>query len=204
MEILEGFDLTGSFRAAAELAGCSHHTVARLVAEREAAGNTPPRSTRPALIDEFLPKVEEWVEKSKGKIRADAAHEKLLAMGFTGSARTSRRAVSQVKASYRIGRVRVHRPWVTEPGLWLQYDFGDGPTVGGVKTVLFCAWLAWSRFRVVIALRDRTIPTVFAALDATFRILGGAPTYVLTDNEKSVTVEHVARIPVRGLVKLSV
>ena len=198
MEILEAFDLTGSLRAAAELAGCSHHTVARLVAEREAAGNTLPRSTRPALIDEFLPKVEEWVDKSKGKIRADAAHEKLLAMGFTGSERTSRRAVAQVKASYRVGRVRVHRPWVTEPGLWLQYDFGDGPSVGGMRTVLFCAWLAWSRFRVVIALRDRTIPTVFAALDATFRILGGAPTYVLTDNEKSVTVEHVARIPVRS------
>jgi len=70
--------------------------------------------------------------------------------------------------------------------------------VDGVKTVLFCAWLAWSRYRVVIALRDRTIPTVFAALDATFRLLGGAPTYVLTDNEKSVTIDHVARIPVRN------
>ena len=58
---------------------------------------TPARSTRPGLIDEFLPKVEEWVDKSKGKIRADAAHEKLLAMGFTGSERTSRRAVAQVK-----------------------------------------------------------------------------------------------------------
>ena len=198
MEILEAFDLTGSLRAAAELAGCSHHTVARMVAEREAAGRQPPRSTRPGLMDEFLPKVEEWVDRSKGKIRADAAHEKLLAMGFTGSERTSRRAVAQVKASYRVGRVRVHRPWVTEPGLWLQYDFGDGPTVGGTRTVLFCAWLSWSRFRVVIALRDRTIPTVFAALDATFRIIGGAPTYVLTDNEKSVTVEHVARVPVRN------
>ena len=36
MQILEAFDLTGSLRAAAELAGCSHHTVARLVAERDA------------------------------------------------------------------------------------------------------------------------------------------------------------------------
>ncbi len=80
----------------------------------------------------------------------------------------------------------------------MQYDFGDGPVIDGRKTVLFCAWLAWSRFRIVIALRDRTIPTVFAALDTAFRLLGGAPTYVLTDNEKSVTVEHVARIPVRN------
>ena len=27
MKILEAYDLTGSFRDAAELAGCSHHTV---------------------------------------------------------------------------------------------------------------------------------------------------------------------------------
>ena len=64
--------------------------------------------------------------------------------------------------------------------------------------MLFCAWLAWSRFRVVLALRDKTMPTVFAALDVTLRLLGGAPTYVLTDNEKTVTVEHVAGIPVRN------
>ena len=29
MNILEAYDLTGSFRDAGELAGCSHHTVAR-------------------------------------------------------------------------------------------------------------------------------------------------------------------------------
>lgn len=82
--------------------------------------------------------------------------------------------------------------------MWLQYDFGDGPVIEGKKTVLFVAWLAWSRFRVVIALRDRTAPSVFAALDRTFRLLGGAPTYVLTDNEKTVTVSHVAGVPVRN------
>lgn len=31
MEILEAFDLTRSLRDAGELAGCSHHTVARYV-----------------------------------------------------------------------------------------------------------------------------------------------------------------------------
>ena len=120
-------------------------------------------------------------------------------MGFTGSPRSSRRAVARIKAQYRLGRGRVHRPWVTEPGLWLQYDFGDDPVIEGRPTVLFCAWLAWCRFRIVIPLRDRTIPSVFAALDTSFRMLGGAPTYVLTDNEKSVTVEHVAGLPVRNV-----
>jgi transposase len=198
MEILEAFDLTGSARAAGELAGCSHHTVARYLALREAGGLSGRPAPRPQLVDAFLPKVEEWVEHSRGRIRADVAHGKLLALGYTGSERTTRRAVRDAKAAFKAGRVRVHRPWVTEPGMWLQYDFGDGPVVDGAKTVLFCAWLAWSRYRVVLPIRDKTLPSVFAALDVTLRRLGGVPTYVLTDNEKTVTVEHVAGIAVRN------
>jgi transposase len=198
MEVLEAFDLTGSFRDAGRLAGCSHHTVARYVAAREAGGQLDKAAARPQLIDEFLPKVREWVKHSKGSIRADKVHEKLLAVGYAGSERTTRRAVHEAKADYSLGRNRVHKPWVTEPGMWLQYDFGDGPVIDGRKTVLFCAWVAWSRFRVVLALRDRTAPTVFAALDVTLRRVGGAPTYVLTDNEKTVTVEHIAGMAVRN------
>lgn len=198
MEILEAFDLTGSLRSAAELTGCSHHTVARHVAARDAGKPIAEPAYRGRVTDPFLPKIEEWVEASKGKIRADKAHDKLVALGYEGSDRSTRRAVAQVRAAYRLGHVRVHRPWVTEPGMWLQYDFGDGPFIDGKKTVLFVAWLAWCRFRIVIALRDRTAPTVFAALDRTFRIIEGAPTYVLTDNEKTVTVSHIAGVPVRN------
>ena len=36
-----------------------------------------------------------------------------------------------------------------------------------------------------------------ACLDRALRIIGGAPAYLLTDNAKTVTVEHVAGIPVR-------
>lgn len=205
MNMLEAFDLTGSLRDAGELAGVSRHTVARYVTARAAGALSDQPAARPQLIDEFLPKLEEWIDRSHGKLRADVAHDKLLALGFTGSERTTRRAVAAVKKSYRLGRVRVHRPWVTEPGMWLQYDFGDGPLVGGVKTTLFVAWLAWSRFRVVLAIRDKTAPSVMAALDVTLRRIGGSPTYLLTDNEKTVTVEHVAGIPVRnaGIVEFS-
>ena len=198
MNMLEAFDLTGSLRDAGELAGVSHHTVARYVAARDAGALSDRAAARAQLIDEYLPKIEEWVERSKGKVRADVAHDKLVALGFTGSERTTRRAVAAVKANHRVGRVRVHRPWVTEPGMWLQYDFGDGPVIDGVRTTLFVAWLAWSRFRVVLAIRDKTSPSVMAALDVTMRRLGGAPTYLLTDNEKTVTVEHVAGMAVRN------
>lgn len=199
MEILDAYDLTGSLRDAAELVGCSHHTVKRYVEARERLGG-PPSGTarRPLLIDAYLDKVEEWVERSKGKVRADRVHAKLVWLGYAGSERTTRRAVAAAKTAWRAGHRRVHRPWVTEPGMWLQYDYGDGPVVDGVRTVLFVAWLAWSRFRVVLPLRDKTLPSVFAALDVTFRRLGGVPTYVLTDNEKTVTSEHIAGIPVRN------
>ncbi|GAC1379719.1 MAG: hypothetical protein NVSMB4_08890 [Acidimicrobiales bacterium] len=198
MNMLEAFDLTGSLRDAGELAGVSHHTVGKYVTARKGGALSDRPAARVQLIDGFLPKLEEWVERSKGKLRADVAHDKLVALGYCGSERTTRRAVAAVKADYLLGRVRVHRPWVSEPGMWLQYDFGDGPVIDGVKTTLFVAWLAWSRFRVVLAIRDKTMPSVMAALDVTLRRVGGAPTYVLTDNEKTVTTEHVAGVPVRN------
>jgi hypothetical protein len=106
--------------------------------------------------------------------------------------------VAQVKARFQAGRRRVFRPWIPEPGLWLQFDWGEGPRIGGRRTALWCAWLAWSRFRVVIATFDKTLPTVVACLDATLRRIGGVPAYALTDNEKTVTVEHIADIAVRN------
>ena len=198
MEILEAYDLTGSYRAAAELAGCDHHTVARYVKMRAAGRSPEQRRHRDRAIDAYLPKIEELVVRSRGKIRADVVHERITAMGFAGGERTTRRTVAEAKAQYRLGRRRVYRPWVVEPGLWLQWDWGWGPKIAGRQAVLWCAWLAWSRFRVVIPVWDKTTPTITACLDATLRRIGGVPAYALTDNEKTVTVDHVAGIAVRN------
>ena len=138
--MLEAFDVAGSLRGAGDLAGVSHHTVARYVAERDAgelAGDGPRRRGR--IIDLFLPKIEEWVERSHAKIRADRAFDKLTALGYTGSERTVRRAVAEVKANHRRGRRRVYRPWSPEPGMWAQWDWGAGPVIAGRRTNLFCA-----------------------------------------------------------------
>lgn len=198
MQILEAFDLTKSYRDAGELAGCSPNTVAHWVARRDAGELTATPVRRPQLIDELLPKLEEWMQASNGRIRADVAHDKLVALGYTGSERTTRRAVADARTAWAAGRRRVHRPWVPEPGLWFQWDFGAGPVIDGAATWLFCAWLAWSRFRVVLPIRDKTLPTVLACIDATLRRFGGCPTYGLTDNEKTVTIDHVARIAIRN------
>ena len=198
MNMLEAFDLCGSLRGAGELAGVSHHTVAHYVAKRDEGrlgGVSPVRRER--IIDPWLPKIEEWVERSHGRIRADRAFDKLKALGFTGSERTVRRAVAEVKANHRRGRRRVYRPWIPEPGMWAQWDWGAGPVIGGRATVLFCAWLAWSRFRVVVPTWDRRLATVIGCVDRAMRAFGGAPTYWLTDNERTVTIDHVAGVPVR-------
>ncbi len=84
MDILEAYDLTGSYRAAAELAGCDHHTVAHYVALRE-AGRAPERMRAERVADAFAAKIEEWVERSRGRVGADVCHDKLTAMGYTSA-----------------------------------------------------------------------------------------------------------------------
>jgi transposase len=203
MEILEAYDATGVAHSAAELCDADPKTVRRYAQARDAGQpvNAPVR--RPKLIDPFLEKIEEWVERSEGKVRADIVHDRLVAMEFAGNERTTRRAVAAAKARWRAGHGRTYRPWITEPGLWLQWDWGKGPRVpfgpdGTLRaTLLFCVWLAWSRFRVVLPVWDRTLPTLIACLDTALRRIGGVPVYALTDNEKTVTTEHVAGVPVR-------
>ncbi|HLG68171.1 MAG TPA: IS21 family transposase [Acidimicrobiales bacterium] len=204
LEILETYDLTGSYRSTAALCGVDHHTVRRYVAARAAGLDPAVTIGRATITDPFNDKISEWIDRSSGRIRADVVHAKLQAMGYPGSTRTTRRVVARLKVEYVRRTHRVYKPWVTEPGLWLQFDWGNGPRVAGRPTVLFCAWLAWSRYRVVLALPDRTFPSLVVGIDRTLRAIGGAPTYLLTDNEKTVTDHHVAGVPVRNRELLGV
>ena len=203
MELFEVYDVTNPYVQTANLCGVDPKTVRKAIAEREAGNDTNTRKTRDTSYAPFVEKITEWVERSSGKVRADVVHRKLLAMGYEGSERTTRRIVNLSKASYNHNNHRVYKPWIPEPGMWLQYDFGDGPKIDGQATVLFCAWLAWSRFRVILALRDRTMTSVIGALDRTFRTLGGVTTYVLTDNEKTVSTAHVANVAIRNQTMVS-
>lgn len=102
MEVLEAFDLTKSFRAAAQLTGVDHHTVKRLVTGR-ALGTDPvgEPAVRSVVAEAFADKIVEWVDRSNGKVRADVVHDKLVQMGYRGSERTTRRVVAALKATWR-------------------------------------------------------------------------------------------------------
>lgn len=47
------------------------------------------------------------------------------------------------------------RPWIPKPAMWMQRDWGEGPRTASRRTSLWCAWPAWSRFRVVIPVFDK-------------------------------------------------
>jgi hypothetical protein len=112
MEVLEAYDLTKSTRAAAELTGVDHHTVARYVAAR-ASGLALEElaQERATKSDGFAEKISEWVDRSSSKVRADIVHDRLVLMGYT-SERTTQRAVATFNAAYHHQNHRVYKPWI--------------------------------------------------------------------------------------------
>ena len=199
LEILRAYDRLGSYRAAARECKCSHNTVKRYV-DRRAAGRLGDRLKRPreSIIQPFRPYLQEWVAESGGKVRGDVACRRLRRLNYKGSDHTVRRALGEIKRIFRKSRRRVYRPWLPEPGKWAQWDWADGPRVNGERSYLFCAHLSFSRYRVVVPTRNKRAETVISCLDRSMRAFGGAPSYWLTDNERTATASFVASLPVRN------
>ena len=58
------------------------------------ASRWPGRPNDRGWIDPWLAKIEEWVDRSEGMVRADVVHERLAGLGFIGDERIIRRAVA--------------------------------------------------------------------------------------------------------------
>ena len=74
---------------------------------------------------------------------------------------------------YRRDNARIYWPWIPEPGRWAQYDFSDGPVIKGEKTTLFHYYLPYSKYRLVLYIKDQSLPNVMAALHTCFAMTGG-------------------------------
>lgn len=196
MDIVNAYEATGTYRGAAALAGTTHKTVRRVI-ERQKAGAVPGRSAapRPRATDVVREVIEARVKETDGRISAKRLLPVVQAAGFTGSARSLRRAVHEAKTKWRRQR-RIMRPWVTEPGQHLLIDYGtvtEGPNAG---MHVFTAVLAWSRVRFVRFTRDETLATTLRLLAECFTELGAVPAVVLADRMACLRGPIVANVVV--------
>jgi len=177
MDIVNTYVELGSYRAAGDLCGVDHKTVKRVV-QRWRAGSvadpriTPERSRNTDCVEDLI---WERVKKTRGRIPAKRLLPQARAAGYEGSARNFRRAVARVKARWARSEHR-RRPWVFSPGEHLVIDWGEE---GRLK--IFCAELAWSRYRFVRFAPDMKRETTLRLLAECIEELGAVPHVVLSD-----------------------
>jgi transposase len=194
MDVIAAYRDVGSYRGAAAICGTTHKTVRRIIEAHEAAttgaastvgeesGQSVERAGRARNYDEVADLVAGKVAKTAGRISAKRLLPAARAAGYAGSPRNFRRLVAEAKQQWRLGQARAggRRPAVWTPGETLVIDWGV-ETVGGRRLHVFCAVLAWSRFRFVRFAEDEKASTTLALLAECFEVLGGVPKVVLAD-----------------------
>ena len=188
MEIVNAYELVGSYRGAAALCGTTHKTVKRIMNRRHVAEPVRREVVRNTAAVQEL--VVERVRASDGRISAKRLLPTARAAGYSGSARNFRRAVAEAKATWKRQR-RTYRPWVPVPGQHLVIDWASE---GGRE--IFCAVLAWSRVRFVRFADDQTRRTTLALLAECFTELGGVTAVVLSDRMACLKAGVVANVVV--------
>jgi transposase len=191
MDILVAYREVGSYRGAAEICGTTHKTVRRVVERHNAGGGAAVRKDRGHNYDDVRGLVAERVRVSQGRISAKRLLPAARAAGFAGSARNFRRLVAEVKAAWRAGHHRGRRPAVWTPGDTLVIDWGSQGSLH-----VFCAVLAWSRFRFVRFAADEKAATTLGLLAECFEVLGGVPRTVLADRMGCLKAGVVANVVV--------
>jgi transposase len=200
MDIISAYREAGTFRGAAVISGTTHKTVRRVIARHEAGGGRPARLPRPRNYDGVAVLVAERVRSSQGRISAKRLLPAARAAGYAGSDRNFRRLVAVQKQLWREDHHRGRRPAVWSPGEHLVIDWGSE---GGLH--VFCAVLAWSRFRFVRFAGDERAETTLGLLAECFEVLGGVPGKVLADRMgclKGAVVANVV-VPTAGYVRFA-
>jgi hypothetical protein len=175
MDVIAAYRDLGSYRGAAAVCGTTPKTVKRIIEAHE-AGTVPERAARGHNYDAVTELVAQRVEATKGRISSKRLLPAARVAGYAGSGRNLRRLVAEAKAAWRAEHHRVVRPAVWAPGDVLAIDWGaEG------RLHVFCAVLAWSRFRFIAFADNERQDTTLGLLAQCFEILGGVPAVVLAD-----------------------
>jgi transposase len=195
MDIISAFQQVGSYRGAADMCDTTPKTVKRIVDKFEAdqAGNPPPpRVERVHNYDAVAELVAERVKKSQGRMSAKRMLPIARAAGYDGSARNFRRLVAESKALWRREHHRGRRPAVWSPGEYLVIDWAEAAP----GLFLFCAVLAFSRWRFVAFATDQRASTTLALIAEALGAIGGVPRRVLADRMACLKGGVVANVVV--------
>jgi len=176
MDVIAAYQQVGTYRGAAVMCGTTHKTVKRIIERAEAGGKSPDRAGRGHNYDLVAELAADRVAVTKGRISAKRLLPAARAAGYAGSARNFRRLVAEAKRTWRRDNHRGRRPAVWTPGEVLAIDWGS---TGSLH--VFCAVLAWSRFRFVRFAGNERSGTTLAMLAECFEELGGVPKVVLAD-----------------------
>ena len=175
MDIISAYRQVGSYRAAAELCGTTHKTVKRVVERTQAGGTRPGRARRSRNYDCVTELVADRVGKSGGRISAERLLPVAWAAGYQGSARNFRRLVAEQKALWRTVHLRGSPRAVWSPGEYLMIDWARV----GTGLHMFCAVLAFSRWRFVRFAVDQRATTTLSLIAEALAAIGGVPARVL-------------------------
>jgi transposase len=200
MDVIAAYRDVGTYRGAAAICGTTHKTVKRVIEAHEATSRgeaQEPRAARSKNYETVAELVADKVAKTSGRISAKRLLPAARAAGYEGSDRNFRRLVADAKRSWRQGRARAggRRPAVWSPGEVLAIDWGE-EILAGRKVHVFCAVLAWSRFRFVRFAADEQQATTLAMLAECFEVLGGVPKVVLADRMACLKGGVVANVVV--------
>lgn len=164
MDIISAYREVGTYRGGAELCGTTHKTVKRVVERVQSGGRPPERVPRLRNYDSVRELVAERVTKSKGRISAKRLLPAARAAGYEGSPRNFRRLVAEQKVLWRKDNHRGRRPAVWSPGEYLVIDWAQ--VAPGLQ--LFCAVLAFSRWRFTAFAADQKQSTTLALIAEAF------------------------------------
>ncbi|WP_083658267.1 IS21 family transposase [Mycolicibacter nonchromogenicus] len=201
MDIISAYQQVGSYRAAAEICHTTPKTVKRIVDKFEAGDSAPPRARRAHNYDAVTDLVAERVKKSQGRMSAKRMLPIARAAGYEGSARNFRRLVAESKVLWRNEHHRGRRPAVWSPGEYLVIDWAQAAP----GLFLFCAVLAFSRWRFVAFATDQRASTTLALIAEAFGAIGGVPARVLADRMACLKGGVVANvvIPTAEYIRLA-
>ncbi len=176
MDMTSAYREVGNYRAAAEICGTTPKTIKRAVLAERRGDKAGGEEMVEHNYDSVRDIVAKRIEATHGHISAKRLILVVAAAGYAGSARNLRRLVADEKARWRQGNHRGRRPGVWAPGDMLVFDWGEiGPLF------VFCAVLAWSRWRYVLFADNLGATTTMTALALCMEQMGGVPKTLLTD-----------------------